>query len=116
MAAEVVEEVVAVPAGAPKSDLRKPRPDGFGTRVDGYRPRGVEDSARYHIVTRHAPIDLIAGRSPTEVPRAVEPKEQAGCQNDRAGNNRNHHSATPSAETLLGKERGDRCRAPRPSM
>ena len=39
---EIVEQVVAVPAGPAAADLYKPRPHGTGRGADGYRTGGSE--------------------------------------------------------------------------
>ena len=77
---EVVEQVVAVPAGTQATHLDEPRPDGFGGRVDGDGSRGPELRVRDQCVPRHRCVDLGRIRTPAQVPPSVERRGHHGRQ------------------------------------
>jgi hypothetical protein len=74
---EVVEHVVAVPAGAAEPDLHEPRPNLFGARGDRDRAREVEVGLLADLVAGQRSIDLFRRCSPLQVPAPVERGQQA---------------------------------------
>ena len=77
--AEVVEEIVAVPAGPQAAHLDDPRPDRTGAAVDGDCPRGDELSSRKELVPGKIERYFSRRGSPAEMVAPVE----RGCQKRR---------------------------------
>ena len=69
-AAQVVEQVVAVPPGAGHPDLNDPGIDGFGRRVDGDAAGGVERGACDIFIAGHGAGEFLAGCTPAQLPGA----------------------------------------------
>ena len=86
--AEVVDPVVAVPAGPVVPDLNEPRPHLLRRGRDGDGPGGA-GRTRENLVARHRPPHFLVGGSPPRVPRTYEDpvddqhdgsEAEAGCQ------------------------------------
>lgn len=75
-ASEVVEQVVAVEAGAPGPDLHEPRPHGIGAGIDGDRPRRSELRVWEERVAGERLSDLGRRCTPVAVPLPVERRGQ----------------------------------------
>src|SRR3954469_15529751 len=83
---QVVEEVVAVPAGTGESGLDQPRPDPLRRRGDSDCPGSVERRPRHEVVAGKAAGDLFRRRAPSELPGThvpdVEDNRRGGYEHE----------------------------------
>src|SRR5207302_9925727 len=75
--AQVVEQIVAIPAGTPGANLDQPRPDLLGRCADGNRPRGVERRLQHVVIARQSTAQFVIGGTPAQLHRAEYAKVQA---------------------------------------
>src|SRR5207302_6376293 len=67
---QVVEQIVAVPAGTPGANLDQPWPDLLGRCADGNRPRGVEGRLKHVVIARQSTPHFVVGGTPAQLHRA----------------------------------------------
>ena len=65
---EIVQKIVAVPAGPVHTHLDDPRVNAFSGRMDRYCPSSIEGRIAHNIIPWHRASDLIVGCPPAKLP------------------------------------------------
>jgi hypothetical protein len=80
--AEIIQQVIAVPASPGNAHLYDPWEDIPRGRIDGHRAGGIKSWRRNNVVTGHGPGNFFVGCPPPKLPSS----QPAKVNNEENGN------------------------------